>query len=272
MPHALISYAAHHLQGAGSSRECLHLAPQRPAHELRESEKRFVMSQPIARVALVRDTYFGTTIEDPYRWMGERHSQEFHSWLQAQAAYTRTYLDALPAHDALLRRIAELETASPEIDSFRLATGRIFYEIREPGEAVRKLAMHLEPGTPRRILLDPNQSEETVPMTIDWYHPSHDGHYVAYGMSQGGSENSILHVLDVESGKELDLAISRVPHGGSTGSRTVAPSSTGACPSFPLLPPRPTSTRMYASTSITWETIPPTIPPFSGAESTQESR
>ncbi len=79
--------------------------------------------------------------------MEERHSQEFHSWLQAQAAYTRIYLDALPAHVALLRRIAELETTSPEIDSFRLATGRIFYEIREPGEAVRKLAMHLAPGT-----------------------------------------------------------------------------------------------------------------------------
>lgn len=71
------------------------------------------MDQPVARGEVVRDIYFGTTVEDPYRWMEDWQGEEAQSWIRAQAAYTRAYLDALPEREALLTQIAELRDASP---------------------------------------------------------------------------------------------------------------------------------------------------------------
>ena len=73
------------------------------------------MTPPVARVEVVQDTYFGTTIEDPYRWLEEWQSPEARAWLDAQGAHARTYLDALPQRGALLDRIAGLGDVYPEI-------------------------------------------------------------------------------------------------------------------------------------------------------------
>jgi prolyl oligopeptidase len=167
------------------------------------------MNQPVARIDVVRDTYFGTTIEDPYRWMEDWQSEEFQSWIKAQAAYTRAYLDALPEREALLARIAELGDASANLSYFQVAGGHTFYLKRDIGESLPKLMVRIGATEPEKVLFDPNRITGEAQTAIDWYFPSQDGNYVAYGISQGGSENSVLHVLEVESGKILDLAISR---------------------------------------------------------------
>jgi Prolyl oligopeptidase, N-terminal beta-propeller domain len=52
------------------------------------------LSPPAARVELVRDNHFGTTLEDPYRWM-EQEGEESHRWLEGRAGYARSVLDVL---------------------------------------------------------------------------------------------------------------------------------------------------------------------------------
>lgn len=170
------------------------------------------MNQPVARREVVRDTYFGTTIEDPYRWMEDRQSEEFQSWIRAQAAYTRAYLDRLPERQAWLSRIAQLRADSPYLYDFQAAGGRTFYLKRDVGGNLPKLMVRLAPTGAEKTLLDPGTIEGGTPTAIDWYFPSPDGRSVAYGLSQGGSENSVLHVLEVESGQVLDLAISRTSY------------------------------------------------------------
>ena len=56
------------------------------------------MSQPSARIDTVYETYFGTMIADPYRWMEDMESDEFQSWIMGQGADTRAVLDAVPEH------------------------------------------------------------------------------------------------------------------------------------------------------------------------------
>ena len=46
-------------------------------------------------------------------------------------------------------------------------------------------------------------------MAIDWWEPSQDGHFVAFGISPSGSEQSVLHVFDIASGKLLPDTIDR---------------------------------------------------------------
>ena len=168
------------------------------------------MNPPAARVEVVRDTYFGVTIDDPYRWLEDWESAEARAWLDAHAAHARAVLDALPHRAALLARIATLGDASPALGDFKLAGGRSFYLRRDPGTDLARLVVRVEPGAPERVLFDPATVPGEAHTSIDWYVPSRDGRRVAYGISQGGSEESTLHVLEVDSGETLGDAISRV--------------------------------------------------------------
>ncbi len=172
------------------------------------------MEQPVARKEIVTDTYFGTTIEDPYRWMEDWKGAELHTWVEAQGTYTREYLDAIPERQTLAKRIAELGDASPTFYNFSFTGERFFYLRRDPGEKLGKLVVRKSKDAEEIVLFDPNTLVGKVHTAIDWYAPSRDGERVAYGISQGGSENSTLHVLEVDSKKTLDLAISEVRFGG----------------------------------------------------------
>jgi hypothetical protein len=44
---------------------------------------------PKAEAREVKDTYFGTTISDSYRWMENLKSEEVQNWIKAQADYSR---------------------------------------------------------------------------------------------------------------------------------------------------------------------------------------
>ena len=66
----------------------------------------------------------------------------------------------------------------------------------------------IDPVAPTRMLLDPAELATDGAVAIDWYHPSADGHVVAYGLSEGGTENSTLHVMDVASG---EVSCERIP-------------------------------------------------------------
>ena len=171
------------------------------------------MERPVARKEIVTDTYFGTTIEDPYRWMEDWKGEELKAWVAAQGAYTRAYLDALPEREALGKRIAELGDASPTFYNFSFTGERFFYLRRDPGEKLGKLTVRKSKDAEEVVLFDPNTLTGEVHTAIDWYVPSRNGAYVAYGISQGGSEESTLHVLEVDSKKTLDLAISRTLFG-----------------------------------------------------------
>jgi prolyl oligopeptidase len=171
------------------------------------------MEQPIARKETVTDTYFGTAIEDPYRWMEDWKGEELRGWVEAQGAYTREYLDALPERQTLAKRIAELGDASPTFYNFSFMGEHFFYLRRDPGEKLGKLIVRRSKDAEELVLFDPNILTGEVHTAIDWYVPSRNGELVAYGTSQGGSEESTLHILEVESKKTLDLAISRVLFG-----------------------------------------------------------
>ena len=55
-----------------------------------------------------------------------------------------------------------------------------------------------------RVLVDPTvQSSAKSHVSLDWWRASPDGKYVVYGLSKDGSEDSLLHILNVADGKNL---------------------------------------------------------------------
>jgi prolyl oligopeptidase len=70
-------------------------------------------------------------------------------------------------------------------------------------------------NAPERLLVDPEKltTPEGKHYSIDYFQPSPDGKYMAYGISPGGSEESVLHVLESASGKVLSDIIDRAQFG-----------------------------------------------------------
>ena len=174
-------------------------------------------AQPAAPVRPVTDQYFGVTISDPYRYMEDLTNPEVAAWFKGQNDYTRGVLAKIPGRDALLKRIKELDQSTPaRVSSVqRIPGGRYFYEKELASEIVPKLYVRDGLDGQERILLDPAKYPvaEGSHNAISYYSPSWDGKMVAVGVSAGGSENAVIHILEADTGKELPETIDRARFG-----------------------------------------------------------
>ncbi len=136
-------------------------------------------------------------------------------WLRAQNDYTRRLLDAIPGRADLARRIEGLSNAGPSVRSVQLGGARVFYLKRDPGEEVFKLYVRDSMRAPERLLVDPERLRQPggPHWSLDYYTPSWDGRYAAYGVSPAGSENSILRVIDLTTCQILPDSIDRAQFG-----------------------------------------------------------
>ena len=161
------------------------------------------LAPPPTRVDPVTDDYFGTKVVDPYRWLEggtPELDKEVAEWTKAQNAYTRRYLDSLPNRDKLADRLRELlEVGSIGIPAMR--GDRVFYTRREGDQNQPVLYVRRSDEDAPRVLIDPNTLDSEGLVSLDWYAPSPDGSLLAFGISRAGSENSTLHIMDVDSGK-----------------------------------------------------------------------
>jgi prolyl oligopeptidase len=60
-----------------------------------------------------------------------------------------------------------------------------------------------------RVLVDANSLAADGTIALDWFQPSENGKYVAYGTSPSGSEMSTLHVIESKAGEILPDTIER---------------------------------------------------------------
>ena len=174
---------------------------------------------PVAAVKPVTDTYFGTTVTDGYRYMEDLAAPEVQQWAKGEADYTRAVLDAIPARAKLLARIAELEASvqARVVNIRQVGAGQVFYEKRGADENQYKLYVRAGFKGAERLLVDPEVLAKAtgVPHAIEFFAPSNNGRFVAYGMSEGGSEESSIHVIEVATGKEAIAPITRAHYSGA---------------------------------------------------------
>ena len=154
------------------------------------------------------ETLHGETIPDPYRWLEDGDSAETRAWTEAQNALTEGYLARAPAREAIRRRLDEL-LAIGAISTPMPAHGRYFYQRREGRQNQPVLYVRDGVDGPDGVAVDPNALDPAGTTALDWYYPSDDGSLLAYGFSENGSEQSVLHVLDVGRGVTLPDRISR---------------------------------------------------------------
>src|ERR1700722_20355380 len=156
---------------------------------------------PVARIEPVKDTYFGDTLTDPYRWMENDKDRDWLPFLKGQNEHTRAVLERIPGRAALLQRIQQLSGDAVATRAVQRAGGKLFFEQRPLGADNYKLFVR-EQGKVR-TLVDPTalgQLAGAGHISLDWWSASPDGTRLVYGLSRDGSEDSILHVMRVADG------------------------------------------------------------------------
>jgi prolyl oligopeptidase len=165
---------------------------------------------PKAAVREASDTYFGTVVADPYRWMEEANSPDLAAWMKAQAAHAAARLEKLPLREELLRRLEVLGDATAEVSGARRVGRLFFYYKLAPGDHDRKLYVRHDLNGVERLLVNPGTlSAPGKRVSIMAYSPSQDGKYLSYILSAGGSEFGELRVLEVGSGRDMGVRIDR---------------------------------------------------------------
>jgi prolyl oligopeptidase len=191
----------------------------------------------------VTDTYHGVTVTDPYRWLEDGKSKEVQAWSDAQNAYARSVLDKLPGVESLRTRLTKILTAKTTSHSGLIwRGGKLFALRRQPPKEQPFLVVLPAPDEPdkARVLLDPTTLNKKGTTAIDWYVPSPDGRLVAVSLSQGGSESGDVHILDVDSGKEVFEVVPRVNGGTAGGDLAWSPDGKGFfCTRYPRGKERP---------------------------------
>jgi prolyl oligopeptidase len=221
-------------------------------------------SYPAAhRLDLVEDLH-GRQVADPYRWLEDAADPETEQWSTAQDALYAAHRDRLDAAiDAdgplgtgpLTARLQALLGAG-FVGTPAWRGDRRFFS-RRTGEQEHAVVVVAEPdpevpGTEReRVLIDPIAIDPAGTTTLDAWQPSKEGDLLAYQVSHGGTEESVLHVLDVATGARPSTARSIAP--GTRrwrGSRAARPSST--CGGWPPSCCPPTSSSTTAGCGATW--------------------
>jgi prolyl oligopeptidase len=166
-------------------------------------------SPPAARRGDVVEVLHGVEIVDPYRWLEDGETAETRAWVEVQNAATRAALDSVSSRGAIHARLDELLTTGA-VGTPEVRGARYFYQRRDGRLDQPLLVMRDGADGPEQTLLDPNALSAAGIVALDWWYPSEDGRLLAYGVSEGGTELSTLHLLDVERGVTLET--DRIPH------------------------------------------------------------
>ncbi len=155
-------------------------------------------------MAPVVETVQGETFTDENRWLEalEKDSPAVRDWTTMQIDRTRAALDALPCRAAIAAQLEPLMKL-PSVGTPVMAGANVFYGERSGDQNQAVLKVRAAPDAAPRTLIDPNAMNEKGLLSLDWWHPSHDGARLAYGTSMAGSEMSELRVIDVATGKAL---------------------------------------------------------------------
>lgn len=151
----------------------------------------------------VVDTYFGTSVPDPYRWLENDTSAQTAAWVAAQNKVTGEYLSKIPFRGALLRRLTAVADYE-KIGAPAKKHGKYYFYKNDGLQNQSVLYVQDSLDGEARVMLDPNKlsADGTVALTGTSF--SHDGKYMAYTISRSGSDWTEIYVIDTATGQLLD--------------------------------------------------------------------
>ncbi|HKQ47288.1 MAG TPA: prolyl oligopeptidase family serine peptidase [Phycisphaerae bacterium] len=161
------------------------------------------------------DDYHGTKVADPYRWLEDDNSAETKAWVEAENKVTFGYLEQIPARGKIKSRLTKLWDYEKYGVPFKEG-GRYFFSKNDglQNQNVVYTAEQLDGAA--RVLIDPNTLSADGTVALAGYTISDDGRYMAYGISDAGSDWVTYRVRDIATGHDTSDEIKWVKFSGAS--------------------------------------------------------
>lgn len=171
------------------------------------------MEYPESRKETVKDVYFDTEVEDPFRWLEDDNSEETAKWVEAQNNVTFGYLNSLPNREKINTRLTELWNYPKSTTPFKEA-GKYFYYKNDGLQNQNVLFITNDLSEEPEILLDPNTLSDDGTVALSGVEISPDGKYLVYMIARSGSDWNEIYVKNIENGELLEDHIKWVKFSG----------------------------------------------------------
>jgi prolyl oligopeptidase len=158
------------------------------------------------------DTYFGTKVDDPYRWLEDDLSEETKDWVQKQNKVTQDYLSKIPFRDAIKKRLTELWNYEKYSAPFKEGDYTYFYK---NNGLQNQYVLYRQKGNGQpEVFLDPNKFSKDGTTSLAGISFTKDGSLCAYQISEGGSDWRKVIVLETKTKTMLDDTLMDVKFSG----------------------------------------------------------
>ncbi len=132
------------------------------------------------------NTYFGTTVPDPYRWLEDDQADDTKAWVKEENKVTQDYLGQIPYREAIRQRLEVLWNYEKYSAPFKEGQYTYFYK-NDGLQSQAVLWRQIGDGAPE-IFLDPNKFSADGTTSMQGISFSKDGSLAAYQLSEGGSD------------------------------------------------------------------------------------
>ncbi|NCD70265.1 prolyl oligopeptidase family serine peptidase [Mucilaginibacter sp. R11] len=199
---------------------CLPLATLLGGSAIAQTTTMKTLPYPVTKKVDTVNTYFGTTVPDPYRWLEDDRAEDTKAWVQAENKVTHAYLDQIPYRDAIRKRLEVLwnyeKFGAPQ------KQGEWTYFSRNSGLQSQSVIYRQKEGQEPEVFLDPNQFSKDGTTSLQGLDFTKDGSLAAYQISEGGSDWRKVIILkasdkSVVGDTLLDVKFSGIAWKGNDG-------------------------------------------------------
>lgn len=157
---------------------------------------------PDTRKDTVVDILHGKEIPDPYRWLEDQQSEETREWIGEQNDYTHSVLQNIEGRDQLKERLTRLIRVNA-IGTPTEANGRYFFYRRDADQDLAVIYMREGLDGEDELLIDPHTMSEDHILSVNLLDISKDGKLLAYGIQQGGEDELVVRLFNVDDKKNM---------------------------------------------------------------------
>jgi prolyl oligopeptidase len=149
------------------------------------------------------DTYFGTAVPDPYRWLEDDMSKQTGDWVVSENKVTDAYLAGIPYRDKIRERLTQLWNYS-RMGNLKKKGQYYFYSFNTGLQNQDAIMYKKNLADSGQIFINPNTWSTEGTVALSSYSVSGDGKYAAYGKAVSGSDWNEYFVKEINGLKDLD--------------------------------------------------------------------
>ena len=155
------------------------------------------ITYPNTQIESIKDVYFGTEVDDPYRWLEDDKSPKVKDWIKEQNKLTFSYLEQIPERGFLKNRLKELWNYEKIGTPFK--EGDYTYYYKNDGLQNQYVLYRKKNEEKEEVFIDPNKFSDDGTISLAGTYFSEDGSLLAYSISEGGSDWRKVIVMDTET-------------------------------------------------------------------------